>query len=170
MKKIKSLLFILLVFLPLVSYGQFLGIGGQYSEKSDGQFVASFSFPTIHPAHNVLNSFVSSGLEFTTSGGAKMSGLHLKPLQISTFFSEDFFNNNPYTILLGVDGGYLFDFRHDQKNAITITPNLYFDYKIFFVKAGYDFDVSHGKSQYFVRAGICIGMGSLKMFGNTKIW
>ena len=93
MRKIKSLLFVLLVFVPLISYGQFVGIGG-----------------------------------------------------------------------------YLFDFRHDRKNAITVTPNLYFDYKFFFVKAGYDFDVSHGRSQYFVRAGVCIGMGSLKMFGNTKIW
>ena len=87
MRKIKSLLFVLLVFVPLISYGQFVGIGGQYSEKSDGQFVFSGSFPTYHPAHNKLNSFVSSGLEFTTSGGAKMSGLHLKPIQISTFFS-----------------------------------------------------------------------------------
>ena len=170
MRKIKSLLFVLLVFVPLISYGQCVGRGGQYSEKSDGQFVFSGSFPTYHPAHNKLNSFVSSGLEFTTSGGAKMSGLHLKPIQISTFFSEDFFNNTPFTLLLGVDGGYLFDFRHDRKNAITVTPNLYFDYKFFFVKAGYDFDVSHGRSQYFVRAGVCIGMGSLKMFGNTKIW
>lgn len=170
MKKIKCILLMLLVLIPLASYGQFFGLGGQYSEKSDGQFVISGSFPTIHPAHNKLNSFVSSGLEFTTSGGAKMSGLHLKPVQISTFFSEDFFNNTPYTILLGVDGGYLFDFRRNRKNAITITPNLYFDYKIFFVKTGYEFDVSHGKSQYFIRAGVCIGMGSLKMFGNTKIW
>ncbi|SHF05940.1 hypothetical protein [Dysgonomonas macrotermitis] len=170
MRKVKSVLFLILVFVPVLSYGQFLGLGGQYSEKSDGQFVASFSFPTIHPAHNKLNSFVSSGMEFTTSGGAKMSGLHLKPVQISTFFSEDFFNNTPYTILFGVDGGYLFDFRHDRKNAITITPNLYFDYKFVFVKAGYEFDVSHGRSQYFVRAGVCFGMGTLKMFGNTKIW
>lgn len=170
MKKIKGILLLLLVCIPMLSYAQFFGIGGQYSEKSDGQIVISTSFPTIHPSHNKFNSFVSSGMEFTTSGGAKMSGLHLKPVQIQTFFSEDFFNNTPFTLLLGVDGGYLFDFRHNRKNAITVTPNLYFDYKVFFVKTGYDFDISHGRNQFFVRAGVCVGLGSLKMLGNTKIW
>lgn len=170
MKDLKKILLLSLICLPLLSYGQFFGIGGQYTEKSDGQFFTSFSFPTIHPAPNALNSYMSSGLEFTTSGGAKMSGLHLKPIQLTTFFSEDFFNRSKYTILFGVDGGYLFDFRHDKKNAITVTPNLYFDYKYFFVKTGYDFNLSHGGGQFFVRAGICFGMGTIKSFAKTSIW
>lgn len=170
MKNIKGILFLVLIFVPLVSYGQFLGIGGQYTEKSNGQFIASFSIPTIHPAPNALNSYISSGMEFTTSGGAEMSGLHLKPIQITTFFSENLFNNTKWTVLLGVDGGYLFDFRQGKKNAITATPNLYFDYNFFFVKGGYDFNLSHGGGQFFVRAGICFGMGAIKSFAKTSIW
>lgn len=166
MKKIKLLLLVCL--LPVFCYGQFFSLAGQYSEKSDGQFATNLSFPTLHPV-NKLNSFISSGLEYTTSGGSKMSGLNLKPIQLQTYFSEDFFNNHPYTLLLGVDAGYLFDFRSRRDNAIVITPNLYLDYKFFFIKGGYDFDVSHGRNQFFVRAGVSIGMGVFKMFGNTKI-
>lgn len=165
--KIK-LLFIL-VLIPLVGKAQFLGFGQQYSEGAHGQFVANMSFPTFHHP-NKLNTYVSSGLEFTTSGGAKMSGLHLKPLQITTFFSEDFFNDHDYSVLLGVDAGYLYDFRRGRKNDYTVTPNLYFDYKVFFVKAGYDIGLTKGQSQFFIRAGIGIGLSTFKMFATTKIW
>jgi len=167
MKKI-YILFII-IFLPVACYSQFIGIGGQYAKKSDGQFVASFSFPTIHPK-NKFNSFISSGLEYTTYGGAKLSGLNLKPIQINTFFGEDFFNKTKATFMLGVDGGYLFNFPKGKKNGIIITPNLYFDYRFVFVKVGYDFDVLNGESQFFIRAGISIGLGALKIFENTKIW
>ncbi|MDH6355635.1 hypothetical protein M2132_001980 [Dysgonomonas sp. PH5-45] len=167
MKKLPILL--LFTLLPMLCSAQFFGLGGQYTQKSDGQFFASFSYPTFHPK-NKLNSFISSGLDFTTSGGAKISGLNVKPIQLNTFFSEKLFNSTPYTLLLGVDGGYNFDFRHGRKNGIVITPNIYFDYKFLFLKAGYDFDVTNGNNQFFVRAGFCFGMGTIKMFPNTKIW
>lgn len=167
MKKSKILLLLLL--LPVLCYGQLIGLGGQYSNGANGQFFASMAFPTLHEK-NKLNTFVSSGLEITTSGGAEMSGLNLKPIQIKSFLSEDLFNNNPFTILVGVDGGYLFDFRRGQKNGIVLTPNVYVDYKFFFVKAGYDFDVSNGRNQFFARAGVGIGLGVLKMFTKTRIW
>lgn len=154
---------------PFVSRAQFLGIAGQYASKSDGQFVANLSYPTIHPK-NALNSFISSGVEFSTSGGAEISGLNIKPIQLSTFFSEHFFNNTKYTLLLGVDGGYNFDFRRGQKNGIIITPNLYWDKKYYFVKTGYDFDVTNGNGQFFIRAGLCFGMGTIKSFAKTEIW
>lgn len=166
MKKAKIL--IILILLPILCYGQFFGIGGQYSQASDGQFVISASFPTYHE-ENKLNIFVSSGLEYTTSGGAKLSGLNVKPVQLQTYFSEDFYNDNPVTLLLGMDAGYLFDFRHGKKNSIVITPNLHCEYKIFFVKTGYDIDTFHGNSQFFVRAGIGIGLGTFKMFAKAKI-
>lgn len=168
MVRVIKIAFIILLF-PVACSAQLIGIGGQYASGSDGQFVASFSIPTIHPK-NPLNSYISSGLEFTTSGGAKMSGLNIKPIQISTFFSEKFFNKSPYTLLLSVDGGYLFDFRHGQKDGIIITPNLYVNYKFFYVKTGFDFDVTNGDNQFFVRAGICLGSGTLKSFVKTEIW
>lgn len=167
MKKIALLALVVLV--PILCKAQFIGLGGQYAEKSDGQFFANLAYPTFHKK-NPLNTFVMSGIEFTTSGGTKMSGLHLKPIQLTTFISEDLYNNKPYTILLGVDAGYLFDFRHDRKDGIVFTPNAYFDYKFVFVKAGYDLDVSNGQQQFFVRAGLCFGLGSFKIMKNTKIW
>jgi hypothetical protein len=167
MKK-TTFIFVLLLF-SFSAKAQFLGISGQYAEKSTGQFVFSASYPVLHEK-NKFNSYMSSGLEISTSGGAPMSGLNIKPIQLTTFFSEKFFNNTKYTLLLGVDGGYLFDFRHGRKNGIVITPNLYFDKKYYFIKTGYDFDVTNGNGQFFVRAGLCLGMGLIKSFADTKIW
>lgn len=167
MKKLYLLVLVLLF--PLLGHAQFIGLGGQYSQKSDGQFFANFSFPVYHKK-NPLKSFISSGIDYTTHGGAKLSGLNIKPIQINTFFGEDFFNKNKCSFMLGVDAGYLFNFPHGKKNGIVLTPNIYFDYKFFFAKAGYDFDVSNGVNQFFIRAGVSFGMGALKIFPNTKIW
>ena len=167
MQKVKTLLLLLIAF-PVLCHGQFIGLGGQYSQASDGQFFINMGFPTYHQ-DNKLNLFNTSGLEYTTSGGAKLSGLNIKPVQLSTYFSEDLYNNNPLTCLLGVDAGYLFDFRKNHKNTIVVTPNLYVDYKVFFIKTGYDIDTFHGNSQFFIRAGIGIGLGTFKVFSGTKI-
>lgn len=167
MKRITTIFLLFLV--PFALKAQFFGLAGQYADGSDGQFVASFSVPTWHNK-NPLNSYISSGLEYSTSGGAKMSGLNIKPIQFSTFISEDLYNNNPFTILLGVDAGYLFDFRKNRQNAIVLTPNFHFDYKVVYLKTGYDFDVSHGRSQFFIRVGACLSLGSFKVVENTKIW
>ena len=166
MKKIKILF--LLLSLPFFCYSQLVGLGGQYSQGADGQFVANLSFPTYHESNN-LKLLIFSGLEYTTSGGAKMSGLNLKPIQAATYFGDDFYNNNPVTVLAGVDAGYLFDFRNGRKDGIVFTPNLYLDYKVFFVRTGYDFDVSNGRNQFFIRAGIGIGLGTFKILNGTKI-
>lgn len=166
MKKIHVLL--LLVLIPIVCKAQFFGLGGQYATGADGQFAINASFPTYFK-ENPLNLIVSNGLEYTTSGGARISGLNLKPLQIQSYLSEDLYNNHAVTFLVGVDGGYLFDFRAHHKNGIIITPNIYMDYKILFLKAGYDFDVRNGKNQFFVRAGVGIGLGIFKSFAKTRI-
>jgi len=166
MKKVK--IFFLLIAFPFLCHAQFIGLGGQYSQASDGQFFMNMAFPTYHQ-DNKLNLFNTSGFEFTTSGGAKLSGLNIKPIQLSTYFSEDLYNDYPVTMLLGVDAGYLFDFRKNHKNTIVITPNLYVDYKVFFIRTGYDIDTFHGNSQFFIRAGIGIGLGTFKMFSGTRI-
>lgn len=166
MTKIRLLL--LMVFVPILCQAQFFGIGGQYSQKSDGQFFINTSYP-FYNEKNALNMYLSSGMEYTTSGGAKLAGLNIKPIQATSYLSEDLYNNLPITLLVGVDAGYLFDFRSRHKNSIVITPNIYIDYKVFFVKAGYDIDTFHGNSQFFVRAGIGVGLGTFKMFARTKI-
>lgn len=160
---------ILLTLFPILVHAQFIGLGGQYTDKADGQFVASLSVLTIHPK-NPLNCFISSGLQYTTSGGAEMAGLNLQPIQLSWFGTEKLFNKTKFTLLLNCDAGYLFDFRKERKDGIIITPNLYMDYKFFFIKTGYDFDVLHGRQQFFARAGICVGLGTLKSFLDTEIW
>ncbi|WP_029904339.1 hypothetical protein [Prevotella sp. 10(H)] len=169
MKKIK-IIFLLLLF-PFACSAQFLGIGAQYATPQEGgnaiQFAANASFPVWHKK-NPFNSYIASGIDYT-GGSTPVSGLNLKPIQLTSFLSESLFNNNKATILVGCDAGYLFNFRHG-KDGIVITPNVYFDYKFFFVRAGYDFNVTGNEQQFFVRTGFSFGMGSIKSFVKTKIW
>lgn len=169
MKKIKFLL--LSIFIPLACSAQFIGIGGQYADAkgagNDFQFAANMSYP-VWAKKNVLNSYISSGIDYT-GGASPVSGLNIKPIQITSFLSESLFNKNKATILIGCDAGYIFNFNYG-KDGVVITPNIYFDYKFVFVKAGYDFNVSAGKEQFFVRAGFCFGMGGIKAAAKTEIW
>lgn len=168
----KSKIILSVVFLLVfssVSFAQFIGVAGQYADAAKGQFVANISYPFLHQK-NMFNSYIASGIEYSTPGEAKISGLNIKPIQLTTFFSENFFAQTQYTLLLGVDGGYNFDFRNNHKNGIIISPNLYFDRKYYFIKTGYDFDVTNGDGQFFVRAGLCFGMGLIKSFAKTEIW
>ncbi len=161
MYKRKIITLFVLTIISLSAYSQLIGIGGQYAQKSDGQFFMNAAIPTF-TKDNPLHLFNLSGLEYTTSGGASLSGLQIKPIQLSTYLSDRIFYESPVTISLGVDAGYLFDFRHGHKNTIVLTPNFYMDYKIFFVKTGYEFDTLHGKDQFFIRAGIGFALGTMK--------
>lgn len=169
MKKIRILF--LLVLLPIACSAQFVGIGAQYADAKDKgndfQFATNVSFPVWHKK-NPLNSFVASGIDYT-GGSSPVAGLNLKPIQLTSFLSESLFNQNKATFLVGCDAGYLFNFRHG-KDGIVITPNIYFDYQFFFIKAGYDFNVTGGEQQFFIRTGFSLGMGSLKSFVRTRIW
>lgn len=163
---------ILLVFmaLPLASSAQFIGVGAMYADAKHGndiQFAANLSYPVWHKK-NSLNAFVSSGIDYT-GGSSPVAGLNVKPIQAATFMSESLFNNHPFTILVGCDAGYLFNFKHG-KDGIVLSPNVYADYKSFYVKTGYDFNVTGGEQQFFVKFGVSFGMGVIKMFPNTKIW
>lgn len=169
MKTIKIIALLLL--LPLACLAQLIGIGAQYTDaKGKGnaiQFAANASFPVWHKK-NPLSSYISSGIDYT-GGSSPVAGLNIKPIQFTSFISESLFNDHPFTILVGCDAGYLFNFRHG-KDGIVITPNAYFDYKGVFVKTGYDFNVTGGKQQFFVRLGFNFGIGTFKNFVKTKIW
>lgn len=158
-------LFILLVLLILSfqAYGQVLGLGGQYAQRSDGQFFINVAYPTFYE-NNALRLFNLSGLEYTTPGSARLSGIQLKPVQLSSYLSDKIFYESSVVIALGVDAGYLFNFSKGYKNTIVLTPNFYIDYKIFFLKAGYEVDTFHGNHQYFIRAGIGFALGTMKHF------
>lgn len=169
MKKITFILSFIL--LPVACFSQFLGIGAQYADAKDKgndfQFAANASYPVWHKK-NSLNSFISSGIDYT-GGSSPVAGLNIKPIQLTSFLSESLFNNTKTTILVGCDAGYIFNFRHG-KDGIVITPNIYFDYQSVFLKAGYDFNVTGNEQQFFLRAGFCFGMGTLKSLAKTKIW
>ncbi len=170
MKIVKIVLLLLL--LPLACSAQFIGAGVQYADArgkgNDFQFAANASMPVWHKK-NMLCSFVSSGVDYT-GGSSPVAGLNIKPIQISSFLSESFINDSNCTFLVGCDAGYLFNFRHGE-DGIVITPNVYLDYKFFFIKAGYDFNVTAGKEQFFVRARVSYGIGALKSigFGSRKV-
>lgn len=168
MKAIKIIFLSLL--LPLACSAQLIGVGVQYADAKDKgndfQFAANVSFPVWHKK-NILNTFVASGIDYT-GGSSPVAGLNVKPLQFTSYLSESFFNDHPATLLVGCDVGYLFNFRHG-KDGIIITPNVYFDYKGFFLKTGYDMNVTGDKQQFFVRLGLNFGIGTFKMFAKTRI-
>ena len=168
---IKHILLILIfITIPLTGSAQFLGIGAMYADAkhaNDVQFAANLSYPVFHKK-NSLNTFIASGIDYT-GGSTPVAGLNIKPIQASSFLSESLFNNHPFTILVGCDAGYLFNFRHG-KDGIVLTPNIYLDYKCFYVKTGYDFNVTGNEQQFFVKFGVGFGLGTLKMIPNTKIW
>lgn len=167
----KTFVIFLFLLLPIACSAQFIGVGAQYAnakEKGNAiQFAANVSYPYWHKK-NSLNTFISGGIDYT-GGSSPVAGLNIKPISVTTFFSESLFNDHPFTVMLSADAGYLFNFRHG-KNGVVLTPNLYLDYKCFFIKTGWDFNVTGGENQFFVRAGVCFGMGTIKMFPNTKIW
>jgi len=168
--KIVKILFLLLLF-PLAGSAQLISVGAQYATPQEGgnaiQFAANAAFPVWHKK-NPLNSFISSGIDYT-GGSTPVSGLNIKPLQFTSFLSESLFNSKSFTVLVGCDAGYLFNFRHG-KDGIVITPNAYIDYKGFFLKTGYDFNVTGGEQQFFLRFGLNFGIGTFKNFVKTKIW
>lgn len=168
MKVIKILFLFLL--LPIASSAQLIGAGVQYADAkgkgNDFQFAANASFPVWHKK-NPMNTFIASGIDYT-GGSSPVAGLNLKPIQLTSYLNESLFNNHPFTLLVGCDAGYLFNFRHG-KDGIVITPNVYFDYKGFFLKTGYDFNVTGNRQQFFVRFGVNFGLGTFKMFAKTKI-
>lgn len=167
MKAIKIIFLFLL--LPMASFAQLIGVGAQYADAknkgNDFQFAANASFPVWHK--DALNSFIASGIDYT-GGSSPVAGLNIKPIQFTSYLSESLFNDYPFTLLVGCDAGYLFNFRHG-KDGIVISPNIYFDYKSFFLKTGYDMNVTGDRQQFFVRLGVNFGIGTFKMFAKTKI-
>jgi len=159
----KLFILFILSLLSLTAYSQLLGIGGQYAQQSNGQFFVNAALPTFYES-NALRLFNMSGLEYTTRGGAHLSGLQLKPIQLSSYLSDKIFYKSRFVLTLGVDAGYLFNFSKGYKNTIVVTPNLYMDYKLFFLKTGYEIDTLHGNHQFFVRAGIGFALGTIKNF------
>lgn len=169
MKRIKIVLFLLLI-LPTMAVAQIVGIGTQYVESKHEanafQFQANLSYP-VWTKKNPLNIYMSSGVDYT-GGSSPVSGINFKPIQLTSYLSESFFNNSPVTVLVGADAGYLVNHRHG-KDGLVLTPHLHVEYSVFYIKSGWDFNVTGKRDQFFVRFGIGFGLGTLKSFAKTKI-
>lgn len=168
-KQIKIMLLLLLA-VPVMTIAQVIGIGTQYVKPENGanafQFQANLSYP-VWTKKNPLNTYLSSGIDYT-GGSSPVAGLNLKPIQLTSYLSESIFNNWPVTVLVGADAGYLVNFKHG-KDGVVLTPHLSIEYSVFYVKSGWDFNVTGKRDQFFVRLGVGFGIGTLKAFAKTRI-
>lgn len=160
----KKYIFIVLFLLPVACMGQVLGVAGQWT-KFDGdnkfQFNASASVPYMNSLEDRTCWILSGGVDYL-SGSSTVSGLNVKPAQFA-ITSSNIFGMKKYTIMLGADAGYNFNFNHGN-DGIILTPNIYMDYKMFYMKTGYDYNTFHNEGQFFVRLGMGVGVGFFKMF------
>lgn len=166
----KGLIILISVLLPAFAFAQLVGVGAQYVDPKAGenavQFQANLSFP-VWTAKNPLNVYMSSGVDYT-GGSSPVSGINFKPVQLSSYISEDWFNSSKMTFMVGADAGYLVNHRHG-KDGIVLTPHIYLEYSIFYLKSGWDFNVTGHKDQFFIRLGVGFGIGTFKSIAKTKI-
>ena len=169
MKRIK-LTILLLIILPTVALAQFVGIGAQYVDPKGGanaiQFQANLAYP-VWTKKNPLNIFMASGIDYT-GGSSPVAGINFKPIQLSSYISESWFSKSKFTFLVGADAGYLVNHRHG-KDGIVLTPHIHFEYSIFYLKSGWDFNVTGKRDQFFIRFGVGFGLGTAKSFAKTRI-
>lgn len=170
MKKIKVALLLITILFPTLTFAQLIGIGTQYVDPKAGenaiQFQANLSFP-VWTNKNPLNVFMSSGIDYT-GGSSPVAGINFKPIQLSSYISEEWFNNSKVTFMVGADAGYLLNHRHG-KSGIVLTPHVHLEYSVFYLKSGWDFNVTGNENQFFVRFGIGFGIGTFKSLAKTKI-
>ena len=170
MNKIKVVVLLIAILFPTLTFAQLVGVGAQYVDPKGGenaiQFQANLSFP-VWTKPNPLNVYMSSGIDYT-GGSSPVSGINVKPIQLSSYISEKWFNESKVTFMVGADAGYLFNHRHG-KNGIVLTPHVHVEYSIFYLKSGWDFNVTGHKDQFFIRFGVGIGLGTFKTFAKTRI-
>jgi hypothetical protein len=161
MVNMKKLLFILLLIAPITCMGQMLGVGAQWTEFEKIQFNATASYPYKTHLGDNFCWMLSGGVDYV-GGSSTVSGLNVKPASFM-ITTSDFFALKPVTISLGCDAGYNFGFKRYVNDGIILSPNIYFDYKTFYIKAGYDYNTFENEGQFFVKFGIGLGQGFIKM-------
>lgn len=160
----KIFILVVILFLPITCMGQIFGLGVQTSKSSNSyklQFNTSISAPYYNDINHNLCSIVSMGIDYV-SGGSTVSGLNLKPIMFATT-TPDILGGQKYTLMVGADTGYNINFQHGH-SGIILTPNIYFDYKVFYIKVGYDYNTFHNEGQFFIKTGVGLGLGFFKMF------
>lgn len=165
--------YFVLIFLliPLSCAGQLLGFSEQLSKFDGGhkfQFNASAAFPYLNNFSNYKDNIrwaLCGGVDYL-SGSSTISGLNIKPVSFMATTSE-IFEDTPLTLMAGADAGYNFNFTHGNDGVI-LTPFLYLDYNFIYLKAGYDYNTFENEGQFFVRLGVGIGAGFIKMLSRSR--
>lgn len=155
----KKILFLLLLVLPTAAMAQMLGVGAQWSEFDRINFHATLAYPYKTNMGEKITWSLGSRLDYV-SGSPTVSGLNVKPLSFDITTSE-LYIIKPITVSIGADAGYNFNFMHGN-SGVVLTPNLYLDYSIFYMKFGYDYNTFENEGGFFVRFGIGIGQGFIK--------
>lgn len=167
---LKKILLSIFLCMPSLAWAQLVGIGAEYSPPKNGanaiQFQMNLAFPTWTHV-NPLNTVMLSGIDYS-GGSSPVSGLNIKPFQFRSYITENLYNNHPYTILLGFDTGYLFNFRHG-KDGLILTPNIHLEYKFYYINTGWDFNITGNRNQFYVKFGIGFGLGTFKTIAKTRI-
>lgn len=160
MKKLIALFFILL---PVFCSAQSFGIGSQHVKKEKLQLSIN-SYVPFYQINSVSSPVVlglGSGFDYL-SPRFKVSGLNVKP--ISLFLMNN--SSSPFTFGMRLDAGYNFGFG--RGNGVILTPNLYADASVYYISAGYDYNIHHNRGQFYVRIGVGLTLGFLKDLINNR--
>lgn len=159
MNTLKSLFFLLFfVFLSFNASAQMIGGGVQVAKSEKVQFAAN-----IHTRYYTykgdVNFFLFGGLDYT-GGRTKLSGLNTKAISPTLDFAGLVFGDyaDRSVLWLSCDVGYLRNFHEKKSSGVVLTPNIMCAYSLFYVKTGYDMNVSRGNNQFFVRLGLILSL------------
>ena len=159
MNMLKSLILLLVfVLVSITVSAQMIGAGIQAAKSEKVEFAAN-----VHTRYYTykgdVNFFLFGGLDYT-GGSTKLSGLNTKAISPTLDFASMVFGDyaDRSVLWLSCDAGYLRNFNEKRASGIVLTPNIMCAYSLFYIKTGYDMNVSRGNNQFFVRLGLILSL------------
>lgn len=137
---------------------QVFGLGAKFDKEV--MFSANFNLPLLFDKY--LPYDIAGGVEYTTPNDKLPSGLQL---QVSSMYFIDEGSAKAHLITAGVTAGYLFDFNKTFANQFRVTPYVYAEIGILYIKTGYDYYMPLQKGNAF----ISIGLGGGYLFRHFKL-
>lgn len=154
----RSFFTLIFIFTLQTVSAQMIGAGIQVAESEKIQFAANIHTPYCAIRGNI-NFFIVGEVDYT-GGSTKLSGLNIKPVSPTIDLANLIFGDNADKGLFWIssDIGYLRNFSKGDCNGVVITPNITCVYSLFYIKSGYDMNVSKGNNQFFIRLGAVIAI------------
>lgn len=162
----KKLFLLLLLFIPVFCHAQLVGVAYQWKDFEKSQFAATMSVPYLTNLGKSNYVWMLNARLDYVSGSSEVSGLNLKPASFSITTANNY-ASDPVTVMLGCDAGYNINFTHGH-SGLVLSPNLYIDYSFLYFKTGYDHNIFHNEGQFYIRVGICFGVGALKKLAKSE--